>query len=440
MRTIHKVEDYIQAQSLLPNNATIIVGLSGGADSVALLDILINIGYHCVAAHCNFHLRGEESDRDFLFAKRFCAKREIEFVHTDFDTYQYMSDKSISLEMAARELRYNWFEEVRNQYEADKIAVAHHQDDSIETVLINLIRGTGIRGLTGISVQNGAVIRPLLCLSRGEIINYLSERHLDYVVDSTNLEDVYIRNKIRLNIIPLLETINPSVRQAISRTSENLRATENLSQIQVKKIKDRIFANNTVNIDCLLEEDEPRFILFEILNPYGFNFDRIINIFNSLQGQSGKRFYSPDYVLIKDRNTLVLEKIEEKDQQIFTLREDSKQTDFPIRLKIEKDISMDHFLESDKNTGVIFVDNDKIKYPLSVRRWKQGDRFIPFGMKGSKKLSDYFSDRKFSILDKEKIWLLCSDDTIVWIIGERADNRFRITNSTKNITKVSLVE
>lgn len=394
MQTLSKVKEYIQTKVLLDKEAKVVVGVSGGADSIALLDILIHLGYNCIAAHCNFHLRGEESDRDYRFVKKICQERKIEFIYTDFDTYKYMTENSVSLEMAARELRYEWFEKIRVELNANKIAVAHHQDDSVETVLINLIRGTGIKGLTGIPSMNGNIVRPLLCLYRENIIQYLSENNLEFVEDSTNKEDVYIRNKIRLNIIPLLETINPSVKQSIYKTSENLLSVEKIYEANVDKIKNEIFVNNTINIPLLLKENEPKTILFEILHPYGFNSENIVSIFNTLTNQSGKQFYSKDYILIKDRDLLILEEISLKDENVYHIRKDDTNINNPIRLKIEKLNSREEFLEYKKNSNTIFLDQDRLTYPLTIRHWQNGDKFVPFGMKGSKKLSDYFSDQK----------------------------------------------
>lgn len=438
MDTISKVNQYINDNHLLEDNSKIIVGVSGGADSMALLDILRKLGCECIAAHCNFHLRGEESNRDYRFVKDYCKEKDIPFLHVDFDTFGYMKHNSVSLEMAARELRYEWFEQVRISRNAHRIAVAHHQDDSIETVLINLIRGTGIKGLTGISCVNGNIIRPLLCLSRDEIIGYLSENKIDYVTDSTNNESEYVRNKIRLEVIPLLETINPSVKKSLHKTADNLLSAYKIYEGSVIDSKKRIFSDNKVNIDLLLQEEEPQTILYEILNPYGFNADTIQNIFISLNGISGKRFYSDEYTLLKDRNFLILSQNENSNnnEEIYYIQENILDIDFPVKLRLDT-YKNTPSSEIEKQSNIIYLDLDKITYPLIIRRWKQGDKFVPFGMKGSKKLSDYFSDNKFSLVDKENVWLLCSNDEIIWIIGHRADNRFRINENTKQVLRVT---
>lgn len=434
-----KVKKYISDNQLLKNNARVIVGVSGGADSIALLDILYVLGYECIVAHCNFHLRGQESYRDEYFVEKVAANYNMEYLSANFDTKKYIEEELISVEMAARELRYAWFEKIRKKYDAACIAVAHHQDDSVETVLINLIRSTGIRGLTGISPINGKVIRPLLCIYRSDILEYIDAHKLEFVVDSTNKEDLYIRNKIRLNVIPLLQSINPSVVQSINKTSENLLQTEKIYNIYIDSVKQKIFNNNKISIADLLEEKEPRTILFEILFPFGFNSPTVDNIFDSIEKQSGKVFYSNNYQLIKDRDFFLVEPIENQTDITYNIFGYDDIVTKPIALNfIEIRNSSD--LQIERNKNIVYIDKSKLSYPLTIRKWKQGDKFIPFGMKGHKKISDYFSDHKFSLIDKKNIWLLCTHDDIVWIIGERADNRFRITDSTTDILKIVLTK
>lgn len=437
MQVISKVKKYILDNMLLTDKARVIIGVSGGADSVALLDILHHLGYDCIVAHCNFHLRGQESYRDEYFVEKIASKYKFEYVSANFDTKKYIEEESISLEMAARELRYAWFEKIRKEYKAEKIAVAHHQDDSVETVLINLIRGTGIRGLSGIAPINGKVIRPLLCIFREDILEYLKTNDLDFVEDSTNKEDIYTRNKIRLNVIPLLKTINPSVVQAIQRTSETLYHTENIYNAYIEKITRKVFSDNRIDINALLKQKEPKTILFEILFPYGFNAPTVDNIFDSIKSQPGKVFYASDYQLIKDRETFILEPLNSDIDNSYTIFEHETEISQPLEITFDSFRKTASF-QLDKNPNIVYLDKAKLIYPLTIRRWKHGDKFIPFGMKGHKKVSDYFSDRKFSLVDKNNTWLLCSADNIVWIIGERTDDRFKITNKTTEILKITL--
>lgn len=434
---LEQVKRYIADKRLLNEGDRIIVGLSGGADSVALLDILISLGYKCVAAHCNFHLRGAESDRDAAFVKHFCDDRKIDLEVTDFDTSEYAKDNNLSIEMAARELRYKWFEEVSMSLGIDNIAIAHHRDDSVETVLLNLTRGTGIRGLTGIPARNGKIVRPMLGVSRYDILDYLRERELTFVVDSTNNEDIYTRNKLRLNVLPFLESINPSVKEAINRTSEHLSQVANIYMDYVEHAKKNIVDGKCIRIDELLKCVEPEAILFELLSPYGFNSSVIKQAFEAIGSISGKRFYADKYMLVKDRNCFIVDVIQDnKDDDVFYIDEENTSVPYPISLSIEAiEYSSDFVIERDRN--ILYLDKHKLKYPLVLRRWKQGDWFIPFGMKGRKKLSDYFSDNKFSILDKENTWVLCSGNDIVWLVGHRSDNRYRITDKTKMIAKIA---
>ncbi|GAB6012621.1 tRNA lysidine(34) synthetase TilS [Viscerimonas tarda] len=438
MQLLETVEKYISAHRLLIPHERVIIGVSGGGDSMALLHILNALGYKCIVAHCNFHLRGEESDRDETFVRSYCAENSFEFHSVSFDTYACMKEKAVSLEMAARELRYNWFEEISQKHGVSKIAVAHHLDDSVETFLINLVRGTGIKGLTGISPENGKIIRPLLCLTRSELLDYLSENSLSFVEDSSNAEDVYLRNKIRLNIIPLLKEINPSINRTINQTSLHLQAIDAIYRQHISEIIDKVFRNNEIDIQLLMESENPESVLFEILHPYSFNAATIGNVLQSANGLSGKVFFADNYRLVKDRNKFILEEKAGKKAGYFYIDEDTTTINTPVKLVIEQRKKEKDF-RPEKNSNKIAVDKSTLTFPLHIRKWKQGDRFIPFGMKGSKKLSDYFSDHKFSLIDKENTWLLCNaDDSIIWIIGERADERFKVSGSSVDILEIEV--
>ena len=440
---LEKVREFINKENLIQNNTKVIVGLSGGMDSMVLLDILTLLGYSCMAAHCNFHLRGEESTRDENFVKKWCKSIDIPYTSINFDTKQYAADRKISIEMAARELRYSWFETIRKHHQANYIAVAHHKDDSVETVLLNLIRGTGIKGLTGISPKNGHVIRPLLCISRSEVESYISERGIPYVTDSTNNEDLYLRNAIRLNVIPQLETLNPSVKDTIYRTSKNVKEAEKIYSDTIEKTIKKVFNDNKIDINELRKAASPLSVLFELLTPYNFTPSTIEDISESIDSISGKVFFSDNisdfdkkkYRLIKDRNFFILDTVKGvyNENESYLIEEGTTEINFPIQLKIRELISSD---EIKYNRHFLYIDAEKVKYPFSLRRWKAGDWFIPFGMKGRKKLSDYFTDRKFSLRDKDDAWILTSGDDIVWIVSERNDDRFKITENTKTIIAI----
>lgn len=422
-----KIAQYIDNERLFPINARIIVALSGGADSVALLRILHTLGYDCEAAHCNFHLRGTESDRDEMFVRKLCKTMRTPLHTIDFATEQYAIEKKISIEMAARELRYQWFAEIKEKTKADVIAVAHHQDDSVETVLLNLIRGTGINGLLGIRPKNGDIVRPLLCISRKEITDYLQNAGQEYMTDSTNLQDEYTRNKIRLNLLPLMQEINPLVKEHIIDTSNYLNDVNRIYNKGIEEGKQRVIEKGNIRIVPLLKEPSPEALLFEILYPLGFNAAQTKNILTMLEGQTGKQFISKDgWRVVKNRELLLIDKKEKQENPPFCL------------IKEEKEYTKDFIIPREKH--IACFDTDKLIGEINLRKWQTGDIFIPFGMKGKKKVSDYLTDRKFSIIQKENQWVLCCGDKIIWIVGERTDNRFRIDEKTKKVTVFKMSE
>ncbi len=436
---IDTVRSFIKKEDLFPPEAPVIVGLSGGMDSMALLDILTLLGYQCVAGHCNFHLRGEESDRDEEFVKRWCKSVDVPFVSVGFDTRQYASDKKISIEMAARELRYRWFEMTRVQYHAGSIAVAHHRDDSVETVLMNLVRGTGIRGLTGISPKNNRVTRPLLCLSREEISQYITERGIPYVTDSTNKEDLFLRNRLRLHIIPMLEELNPSVKDAIYRTALQVTEAEKVYSASIKESIESVFHNDRVDIRALHKTPSPLSVLFELLSPLGFTPSSIRDICRSMDAEPGRIFFAEPYRVIKDRDYFLIDRmpvVAETDRS-FLIEQQAEEMSTPLHLAF---CTLSVPVDILRSKRFLYADYDRLKFPLILRKWQQGDWFIPFGMKGRKKLSDYFTDRKFSLKEKENIWVLLSGEEIVWVVGERPDNRFRVTRNTVRVFHVVLSE
>lgn len=435
---IEKVRSYIKENRLLKPDDRVIVGLSGGMDSMTLIDVLLSLGYNCMAVHCNFHLRGEESERDAAFVEQWCESAKVGLVSVDFDTYRYAAEHKISIEMAARELRYKWFEDIRKKHHADAIAVAHHRDDLAETVLLNLIRGTGIRGLSGISPKNNFIVRPLLGVSRDEIEAYVDERKLPFIFDSSNSDDAFVRNFLRLNVIPLLEKINPSVKNSIYRTAQHVGEARKIYDFYVENQKKAIFTDNRIDIDKLKTTLSPATMLFEILSPFGFNASVIEDICQCLDSIPGKVFYSNDYRLIKDRKDLILDKISDENfsQREYAIDKVSQEITDPIRLKIS---ILSGNITINKDARFLYADADKLSFPLTLRKWQPGDWFIPFGMKGRKKLSDFFTDRKFSLPDKENAWVLTSDEDIVWVVGERSDDRFKITESTENVLVMEFI-
>ena len=434
-----QIQQYIIQHQLLSGEKPVVVGISGGADSVALLHILVSLGYKCIAAHCNFNLRGDESFRDEQFTIDFTQRLQVPLCKISFETNKYAQENRLSVEMAARELRYRWFEELLNTYDADAVAVAHHRDDSVETLLINLTRGSGLTGLTGIKPKNGNVVRPLLCVSREDIYTYIEKNGLEYVTDSSNSSDIYTRNFIRLKVIPLLEEINPSVKASLARTANHLYDASLIYNHSIEEARKVITQNNRLSISALLSFPAPATILYEMLKPYGFSRTVCESIFTVLEKDSGKIFYSSTHRLLKDRSDLLIDVLSGEDNRAYLINLEDDNVDLPVELKPEiVVIKEDYQIEKDKKFA--YFDFDKLSFPLVLRHWQEGDWFVPFGMKGKKKISDYFSDKKFSLFDKEKTWLLCSGQDVIWIVGERTDNRYRIEKTTKRVLKLKFID
>lgn len=434
-----QIQQYIIQHQLLSGEKPVVVGISGGADSVALLHILVSLGYKCIAAHCNFNLRGDESFRDEQFTIDFTKRLQVPLCKISFETNKYAQENRLSVEMAARELRYRWFEELLNTYDADAVAVAHHRDDSVETLLINLTRGSGLTGLTGIKPQNGNVVRPLLCVSREDIYAYIENNGLEYVTDSSNSSDIYTRNFIRLKVIPLLEEINPSVKASLARTANHLYDASLIYNHSIEEARKVIIQNNRLSISALLSFPAPATILYEMLKPYGFSRTVCESIFTVLEKDSGKIFYSSTHRLLKDRSDLLIDVLSGEDNRAYLINLEDDNVDLPVELKPEiVVIKEDYQIEKDRKFA--YFDFDKLSFPLVLRHWQEGDWFVPFGMKGKKKISDYFSDKKFSLFDKEKTWLLCSGQDVIWIVGERTDNRYRIEKTTKRVLKLKFID
>ncbi len=436
-----KVQNYIRQHKLLTTNAHVIVGVSGGADSVVLLHVLLLLGYDCVIAHCNFHLRMEESKRDEEFVRNLSKSLHLPFYSIDFETTKYAKEQHKSIEMAARDLRYEWFYQLSEKLDAQAIAVAHHADDSIETMLMNLVRGTGLRGMTGISPRNGKVIRPLLCCTREEIENYIIGHDLDNITDSTNATLDYQRNKFRNVVLPLLEEINPSVRQTLYNSLERFEGTLAIYNQAIDNIKNKIvlIENDLIKLDIeeIKKQIDVPTVLYELLQPYGFGKAVLEQIIIHLEGESGKLFYSDTHRLLKDREYLIINKIELNLNEEFFIPESKTEIAIPFPLKISKiKLSFDFRVSKEKNC--IHVDASRLNFPLHLRRWNEGDSFYPFGMNNRKKISDFFIDNKLSIIEKEQSWLLLSGDEIVWVVGQRMDNRYRVTDETKDVFQFSI--
>ena len=435
-----KVERFIQRHGLLTGKRLVLVGLSGGADSVALLGVLVRLGYPCRALHCNFHLRGAESDRDEVFARQFADSLGVPFVKVDFDTRGYAAIHQESIEMAARSLRYRWFEEQRQAFDAEAIAVAHHRDDSVETLLMNLLRGSGIRGLGGIRPRNGQVVRPLLAVSRAEIEEWLQTQGWGYVTDSSNLSDAYTRNFIRLRVLPLLEQLNPAARETIARSAAHLSAAEQLYAYTVEEARKAVFITaDSLSIEALMRYPSPETLLYEWLRPLGFSRIVVGELFESLTGLSGKQFYSATHQVLKDRDRLYIAPLQEPSAwQPIEIPVATGELTQPLRLSFQlMERTSDFQLERASDTA--YFDAEKLPGRLTLRLPQTGDWFVPFGMRGRKKLSDYFADQKMNRWEKLRQPLLCAGESIVWVVGRRADDRFRVGEETKMIFSVKKI-
>ena len=439
---INRIKDFILSNSLLDNGAKVVVGLSGGADSTALLLILLRLGYRVHAVHCNFHLRGTESDRDQQFVTDLCSKLGVELEICQYNTQQYASDHGISIEMAARELRYTDFERIMHKCGASAVCIAHHRDDSVETVLLNLIRGTGIKGLTGIKPRNGHIIRPLLCVSRQNIENWLNEIGQPYVTDSTNLETDYTRNKIRNQLLPLMRSINPDADNAINDTARHLQQTYAIYSKAIEKAINRIVTISdsitTISIPELKREADSGAVLFEILAPLGFNSTQIENIVASLDSQPGVRFISVTHQLIKERDSFTVSPIASSPFKPITLNLEPDTTSALPDGSVLTIATAQAGTPISRLQSTATFDADLIKGPVTIRPWQEGDWFIPFGMKGRKLVSDYLTDCKVSAFDRQRQLVATCGNDIIWVMGRRSDNRYRVTDNTTKQLILSL--
>ena len=430
---LQTVKRYIERNNLLKQGGKVVVGLSGGADSTVLLSVLCRLGYDCLAAHGNFHLRAEESGRDEKFSSEFAVSLRVPFFRRDFDTRTVAKESGVSIEMAARNLRYGWFEELRENENAVAIAVAHHRDDSVETLLLNLIRGTGIRGLTGIKPRNGQLIRPLLCVSKADILQYAQTEKLPFVDDSSNLLPEFTRNKIRLQVIPLLKTLNPSINEALLQTMYNLNEAARIYEAEIEEKKKTVYNKESgrIHIPLLKTFPSPETLLFELLKDFGFGKEVILDIHKAIDSQSGKTFYSGTHRLVKDRDAFLLTSHEDEKEKGKIYLIQSGETGV-INLPFQMEITCTDEFTVQSREHIACLDKDKLRFPLLLRKWEPGDKFIPLGMKGFQKLSDFFTNRKISKPQKERIWALLSGEDIVWVVNYRIDDRFKIDLHTKN--------
>ncbi|MGN7514026.1 MAG: tRNA lysidine(34) synthetase TilS [Allomuricauda sp.] len=415
----------------------LLLACSGGVDSVVLTHLCVAEGMDVALAHCNFNLRGEESDGDETFVRELASKLKLEVFVKRFDTEQYAEKKRLSVQMAARELRYQWFDELLRNKGFDYVLTAHHADDSLETFLINLSRGTGIEGLSGIPEVNKKVVRPLLPFSRGEILGYAQSENHHWREDSSNVSTKYLRNKIRHNIVPNLKELHPTFLQNFLHTQHHLQQTNGMVNQHLHELKAELFLEGEgvikIDIDELQKLQPLESYLYGLFKDYGFT--EWNDVKNLLTAMSGKQVFSRTHQLLKDRDHLILSEIKNRVNETYTVYLEGDTSKLPVDLLFEHTETVE---KQDEN--VIFLDKKKLNFPLVLRKWEKGDYFYPFGMQGKKKLSKFFKDEKMNLVSKEKQWLLCSGGDIVWVVGKRADERFRVGDSTEEIIKVTLVK
>ena len=434
---LKSLQNHINKNLAFLKESKILIAISGGIDSVVLTHLCYKLKLNIALAHCNFNLRGNESDGDEQFVLQFAEGLDLEVFIQNFDTENYAKTNKQNIQIAARELRYNWFSDLAKQLNFDYILTAHHADDNLETFLINFTRGTGLEGLKGIPEVNGQLVRPLLPFSNEAIAAYAKTNNITWRDDSSNATTKYVRNKLRHQVVPLLKEINPSLLQSFQNTLSNLSDTtdivEDSKNAFLERAIERADAIQTIfKISEFKTLKNPKAYLFEVFKSYGFT--EWNDVLSLLDAETGKQLFSKTHRLIKNREQLLLTEITSEIEESISILKTDKivETTFGSLFFEEADA----ILEKQKNC--IYVDVNTLDFPLNLRKWQEGDVFYPLGMTGKKKVSKYLKDEKLSILDKEQVWVLCSENELVWVVNHRADNRFKVTKNTKDILKITL--
>jgi tRNA(Ile)-lysidine synthase len=445
---LQQFQNFIAKNTLFQPQQKILLAISGGLDSIVMLDLFAKTGYQFAIAHCNFQLRADESEQDQIFVQKLAQKYQIPLFEKYFDIKEITLKNKVSVQMLARELRYKWFSEILDTEGFAYIATAHHLNDSLETVLHNLAKGTGISGLRGILVKNELnVIRPLSFATRQQILTYSIENELVWREDSSNASDKYHRNLLRHEVVPVLKQINPNLEQTLATTLQRLQTVEKVYENYLENLRKTFFKREN-NIFYLNLEDFPKdlVLVYEMIKDFGYGFSQSEQIFETLDKTSGKQFHSEKYLLIKDRNQLVItskpieQPIENQDKFHFLIDKQQETLETPLGNFIFQQILKVSNFEFKNNSNVAYLDADKLKFPLLLRNWQQGDKFHPLGMNQNKKISDFLINLKTPLNLKSRILVLISENKIVWVVGKRLDNRFKITDKTKNILEVNFEE
>jgi len=427
---------YIHGQHIFTKNNRLLLAVSGGVDSVALAHLCKQAGFDAGIAHCNFQLRGADSERDEIFVKEFAAGLEMPFHAVRFDTRQYADTHRVSTQVAARELRYGWFEIIRQQQEYDFILTAHHADDNIETVLMNFFRGTGINGLTGMKPVYEKIRRPLLFARRTELETYLTDHKLSFVQDESNLHDDYTRNYFRNTILPLISKTYPEVQQNLADNIERFKEVETLYSGELARIKKKLFSADGENIRIpvlkLKKTPAMKTILLELIRPYGFKPTQLNEVVRLLDSDSGRYMVSESHRILKDRKHLVISALKDSGHTAVVIEGEGQVVFANGKLRLQKTEKT----EIIKNDHIALIDAAAVQFPLLLRPWRAGDYFYPLGMPGKKKLAKFFIDRKLSLADKEKVWVVEMNRKIIWVIGHRPDDRFKVTGKTREVLRI----
>lgn len=433
---LSEFKNHIEENFSFLKGSRLLIACSGGLDSVVLVHLVNSLKLDFALAHCNFQLRGKESDTDEMFVIGLAKRLDVPVFAETFDTKVFAKNERISTQMAARTLRYNWFEEVLSNFKYDYLLTAHHLDDDLETFFINVSRGTGIAGLAGIPVQNGNILRPMLPFLRKEIELYANKNNIKWREDSSNQKSDYLRNKIRLEVLPKFKETNPSIFKNFKTTQRNIQSSRKLIEDYMALIYNLVVTEEKemykINIPKLKDIPNINELLYELLN--GFGFTEWNDVENLLDAQTGKQLFSKTHKLLKNREELILTTINSEDQEVEFLVYEAGISK-PIKLKIEE---VDSIGETANN--ILYIDSDKISFPLKIRKRREGDVFYPFGMRGKKKLSKYFKDEKVPVFEKDKTWILLCEEKLVWVMGYRSDERFKVDSNTSRIYKITYTE
>lgn len=436
-------EKYIEENELFTHNDKLLLAVSGGVDSMVMMSLMAAAGYRFGVAHCNFQLRGAESDEDERLVEREAKRLGVEFYNKRFDTTAEMERTGESMEMAARRIRYQWFRELCDEFGYTAIAIAHHSNDSIETFFINMLRGTGLRGLTGITTQVGRVVRPMMFATRKDIHDYAVAHRIPFREDSSNRSTKYLRNKVRIGLVPMLKEINPQFTTIMRRNIARLSQAQDFITSAMGIVKEEALEHNgdihTLRVANIRPTLPRNYVIYEILNSeYGFKGDVVDALCHALDSEAtGRRFYSREWVAVVDRGNVVVAPIAAEDSCECVVEKATARSYIGGSVLYYEYCDIDFIDTYDLGDNVALIDADKLKFPLRVRRWQEGDWFVPFGMSGRKKLSDYLIDKKVSLAEKSRQFVLLSGDDIVWVVGRRLDDRYAITRKTENVLKVT---